>query len=84
MKTKLGSWLVVAPLELDNGDILPSPDDLKFKILIKSKVLPPDSTLHEYSTDTDTESEKGQFCIMCGPWCFVFCVKHVLIDYIPF
>ncbi|GJJ77849.1 phosphatidylinositol phospholipase C, delta [Entomortierella parvispora] len=59
MKTKLGSWLIVAPLpDSNNSEILPSPDELKFKILIKSKVLPPDSTLQEYSTDTDTESER--------------------------
>ncbi|KAF8927970.1 Phospholipase C [Dissophora ornata] len=57
MKTKLGSWLVVAPL--DNKSVnLPSPDDLQFKILVKCKVLPPDSVSQEYSTDTESESEK--------------------------
>jgi len=58
MRTKLGSWLVVAPL--DSGLVLlPSPDQLKFKILVKSKVLPPDAVAEEYSTDTESESEKG-------------------------
>ncbi|CAO3569789.1 unnamed protein product [Mortierella alpina] len=57
MRTKLGSWLVVAPL--DSGLVLlPSPDQLKFKILVKSKVLPPDAVAQEYSTDTESESEK--------------------------
>ncbi|KAK3814724.1 MAG: hypothetical protein JOS17DRAFT_806623 [Linnemannia elongata] len=57
MRTKLGSWLVVAPL--DSGtEILPSPDELQFKILIKSKVLPPDATSQEFSTDTESESER--------------------------
>ncbi|KAF9429454.1 Phospholipase C [Entomortierella beljakovae] len=57
MKTKLGSWLVVAPLDSEGAN-LPSPDDLKFKILIKSKVLPPDVSATEYITDTESESEK--------------------------
>ncbi|KAF9328926.1 Phospholipase C [Podila minutissima] len=57
MRNKLGSWLVVAPLDAE-GVVLPSPDDLKFKILVKSKVLPPDAQAQEYSTDTESESEK--------------------------
>ncbi|KAF9145806.1 Phospholipase C [Linnemannia schmuckeri] len=57
MRTKLGSWLVVAPLDSENVT-LPSPDDLQFKILIKSKVLPPDATSQEFSTDTESESER--------------------------
>ncbi|ORZ16623.1 PLC-like phosphodiesterase [Lobosporangium transversale] len=57
MKTKLGSWLVVAPLD-SNGVNLPSPDELKFKILVKSKVLPPDAITQEYSTDTESESDR--------------------------
>ncbi|KAI1316363.1 Phospholipase C [Mortierella claussenii] len=57
MRTKLGSWLVVAPLDLDSP-ILPSPEDLKFKILVKSKVLPSDAIAQEYSTDTESESER--------------------------
>ncbi|KAG0286714.1 Phospholipase C [Linnemannia gamsii] len=57
MRTKLGSWLVVAPLDSENV-VLPSPDDLQFKILIKSKVLPPDATSQEFSTDTESESER--------------------------
>ncbi|KAG0280457.1 Phospholipase C [Linnemannia exigua] len=57
MRTKLGSWLVVAPL--DTGHVvLPSPDELQFKILVKSKVLPPDATSQEFSTDTESESER--------------------------
>lgn len=60
MRTKLGSWLVVAPLD-SNLVILPSPDELKFKILVKSKVLPPDAIAQEYSTDTESESEKGNW-----------------------
>ncbi|KAF9983263.1 Phospholipase C [Mortierella antarctica] len=57
MRSKLGSWLVVAPL--DSGlVVLPSPDDLKFKILVKSKVLPPDAVAQEFSTDTESESER--------------------------
>jgi phosphatidylinositol phospholipase C delta len=59
MRTKLGSWLVVAPLDSENV-VLPSPDDLQFKILIKSKVLPPDATSQEFSTDTESESERGK------------------------
>ncbi|KAG0201636.1 Phospholipase C [Mortierella sp. GBA30] len=55
MRTKLGSWLVVAPLDSQRV-VLPSPDDLKFKILVKSKVLPPD--VEEYLTDTESESER--------------------------
>lgn len=58
MRTKLGSWLVVAPLDSENV-ILPSPDELQFKILIKSKVLPPDATSQEFSTDTESESDRG-------------------------
>lgn len=58
MRNKLGSWLVVAPLDSE-GVVLPSPDDLKFKILVKSKVLPPDAQAQEYSTDTESESERG-------------------------
>ncbi|KAG0052465.1 Phospholipase C [Gryganskiella cystojenkinii] len=58
MRSKLGSWLVVAPL--NDGENLPSPDDLKFKILIKSKVLPPDATSQEYSTDTDTPDTESE------------------------
>ncbi|KAF9348807.1 Phospholipase C [Mortierella sp. AD094] len=57
MRTKLGSWLVVAPLETDSVS-LPSPDDLKYKILVKSKVLPPDASSQDLSTDTESESEK--------------------------
>ncbi|KAF9928763.1 Phospholipase C [Linnemannia zychae] len=57
MRTKLGSWLVVAPLDPEHV-ILPSPDDLQYKILIKSKVLPPDATSQEFSTDTESESER--------------------------
>ncbi|KAG0321243.1 Phospholipase C [Podila horticola] len=57
MRNKLGSWLVVAPLDSE-GVVLPSPDDLKFKILVKSKVLPPDAQAQEYSTDTESESER--------------------------
>ncbi|KAF8937226.1 Phospholipase C [Haplosporangium gracile] len=57
MRTKLGSWLVVAPLDSENVT-LPSPDDLQFKILIKSKVLPSDATSQEFSTDTESESER--------------------------
>ncbi|KAG0361956.1 Phospholipase C, partial [Mortierella sp. AD032] len=57
MRTKLGSWLVIAPL--DSGHVvLPSPDELQFKILIKSKVLPPDATSQEFSTDTESESDR--------------------------
>jgi len=58
MRTKLGSWLVVAPLDSESV-ILPSPDELQFKILIKSKVLPPDATSQEFSTDTESESDRG-------------------------
>ncbi|KAF8987672.1 Phospholipase C [Haplosporangium bisporale] len=57
MRNKLGSWLVVAPLDSESV-VLPSPDDLKFKILVKSKVLPPDAQAQEYSTDTESESER--------------------------
>ncbi|KAF9909246.1 Phospholipase C [Linnemannia zychae] len=57
MRTKLGSWLVIAPLDSEHV-ILPSPDELQFKILIKSKVLPPDATSQEFSTDTESESER--------------------------
>ncbi|KAG0265086.1 Phospholipase C [Mortierella polycephala] len=57
MRNKLGSWLVVTPLDFEHTN-LPSPDDLKFKILIKSKVLPPDTQAQEYSTDTESESER--------------------------
>ncbi|KAF9179609.1 Phospholipase C [Haplosporangium sp. Z 11] len=57
MRNKLGSWLVVAPLGFEHTN-LPSPDDLKFKILVKSKVLPPDAQAQEYSTDTESESER--------------------------
>ncbi|KAF9122911.1 Phospholipase C [Mortierella sp. 14UC] len=57
MRTKLGSWLVVAPLDSEHV-VLPSPDELQFKILIKSKVLPPDATSQEFSTDTESESER--------------------------
>ncbi|KAF9113851.1 Phospholipase C [Mortierella sp. AM989] len=58
MKTKLGSWLVQNPLKTD-GFCLPSPNELKYKILVKSKVLPPDAISQEFTaTDSDTESEK--------------------------
>ncbi|KAF9411911.1 Phospholipase C [Podila epigama] len=57
MRSKLGSWLLLAPLDAE-GVVLPSPEDLKFKILIKSKVLPPDAQSQEYSTDTESESER--------------------------
>ncbi|KAF9539096.1 Phospholipase C [Mortierella hygrophila] len=57
MRTKLGSWLVVAALDSESA-VLPSPDELQFKILIKSKVLPPDATSQEFSTDTESESER--------------------------
>ncbi|KAG0352037.1 hypothetical protein BC939DRAFT_505190 [Gamsiella multidivaricata] len=57
MRNKLGSWLVVAPLDV-NGTNLPSPDEMKFKILVKSKVLPSDAASQEFSTDTESESER--------------------------
>ncbi|KAG0007071.1 Phospholipase C [Modicella reniformis] len=57
VKAKLGSWLVAEPLDSSSFN-LPSPDELKYKILIKSKVLPPDATASEYSTDTESESER--------------------------
>ncbi|KAG0004216.1 Phospholipase C [Entomortierella chlamydospora] len=57
MRTKLGSWLVVAPID-SNTTSLPSPDQLKYKILVKSKVLPPGNSSQELSTDTESESEK--------------------------
>lgn len=56
MREKLKSWILIEPLET-SGHNLPSPDQLRNKILIKSKVLPPDTTSQEYSTATDTESE---------------------------
>ncbi|KAF9580293.1 Phospholipase C [Lunasporangiospora selenospora] len=69
MRVKLGSWLVLAPLFQQDGEssgeddrkykVLPSPHDLKYKILVKSKVLPPEVDASEYVTDTESESEKG-------------------------
>jgi hypothetical protein len=58
MRTKLGSWLIVAPLDGEHV-ILPSPHELQYKILVKSKVLPPDATSQEF-TDTESESERGK------------------------
>jgi len=58
MRVKLGSWLVVEPLDTASIN-LPSPEDLKYKILVKSKVLPPNVAELDYSTDTESESERG-------------------------
>ncbi|KAG0300307.1 Phospholipase C [Dissophora globulifera] len=59
MKNKLGSWLVLAPLDTDHAN-LPSPNDLKFKILVKSKVLPSNTVAQEYTTDTESESSERE------------------------
>ncbi|KAF8982451.1 Phospholipase C [Entomortierella lignicola] len=57
MRVKFGSWLVVAPLTEDISQ-LPSPDALKQRILIKSKVLPPDSSQsQDFVTDSESDTE---------------------------
>ncbi|KAF9161731.1 Phospholipase C [Actinomortierella ambigua] len=55
MTQKLGSWLVVAPLG-NNSESLPSPEEMMFKILIKSKVQ--SETEHQVESESESESER--------------------------
>ncbi|KAG0227445.1 Phospholipase C [Actinomortierella wolfii] len=61
MTQKLGSWLVVAPLYSDDHN-LPSPEEMMFKILIKSKVQPEADQLEsesESESERDSEGEES-------------------------